>query len=470
MLRKLHNKKTQKKIYLILIIGVGLPFIFWGTTSSIRGRKADMYYGKIFGRKISQLEFNDALTAVEIQARMQFGESFYELQKLLDLKSLAWQRLILLHEARRKKIRVTDADLINSIENNPAFQKNGKFDKNLYESIIRYEFHLQPRAFEEHLREDVMLKKLFDSVTNAVSLTEPEIQEAYKKENEQISINYIAGLPSDFQKDITPTEEELKDYFSKNSIEFKQPLSFNLEYLSLDSIEKIKNKNFHLDKKENLEKIAKSYNLTVQETGLFGQTDPIPGIGWQQQISNSLPKLKTGELLPVQEIDNRYYLLRLKERKEPSIPEYQNVKDKVKAVFTKNKARDIVKQRMENCLKKLKDEYAVNHREIDFDKIAKEFALKSSSTDLFKFGSYIEGIGASDKIFTTANNLKEENFSEIIDMSSGFYIIKVKSRVPVDEKKFAQEKEKFSQKLLLQKKGEYFSKFLEELVKKAQNP
>ena len=69
MLRKLHNKKTQKKIYIILIIGVGLPFLFWGTTSSIRGRKLDSYYGKIFGKKISQSEFEDALRAVEIQAR-----------------------------------------------------------------------------------------------------------------------------------------------------------------------------------------------------------------------------------------------------------------------------------------------------------------------------------------------------------------------------------------------------------------
>jgi hypothetical protein len=467
MLRKLHNKKTQKKIYLILIIGVGLPFIFWGTTSSFRGRKVDVYYGKIFGRRISQPEYEDALRAVQIQAMMQFGDAFYELQKLLDLKGMAWQRLILLHEAKRRKMKVTDAELINSVGNNPAFQKNGKFDKSLYESIVRYEFHLQPRAFEEHLRQDIILKKLSDSVTGTVSLTDSEIQEAYKKENEQISINYIAGLPSDFQKDIAPTEEELKDYFSKNSIEFKQPLSFNLEYLSLDSIEKIKNRNLQ---KEGLVKIAKSYNLTVQETGLFGQTDPIPGIGWQQQISNTLSKLKVGDFLPVREIENRYYLVRLKERKEPYIPQYQNVTDKVKEVFTKNKARDIAKEKVENCLKKLKDEYAINPKGIDFEKIAKESGLKSSSTDLFKFGSYIEGIGGSDKIFTVANNLKEGDSSEIIDMPSGFYIVKVKSKVSVDEKKFAEEKKSFSQKLLMQKKEEYFSKFLEELIKKSQSP
>jgi len=427
-----------------------------------------MYYGRIYGRQISQLEFNDALSAVVIQAKMQFADAFDQIEKLLDLKGLAWQRLILLHEARRKKITISDAELINSIEGNPSFQKNGKFNKALYDSIVKYEFHLQSRAFEEHLREDMMLQRLSDSVTASVSITEPEIQEAYKKENEQISINYISAIPSDFQKDITPTEEELKDYFLKNSIEFKQPLSFNLEYLALDSIEKIKN--FRLNKKDDLKRIAKSYNLTIQETGLFGQTDPIPGVGWQEQISNLLPKLKTGDILPVIEIDKRYYLLRLKEKKDPYIPQFQDVKDKVKEVFVRNKTRDIAGKKMNDCLKKLNDVYAANPKEADFDKIAKEFALKSSSTDLFRFGSYIEGIGASDKIFTIANNLKDAGFSDIIEMPSGFYIIKVKSKVPVDEKKFAEEKETFGKKLLAEKKQEFFSKFMGELIRKAQGP
>jgi parvulin-like peptidyl-prolyl isomerase len=53
-------------------------------------------------------------------------------------------------------------------------------------------------------------------------------------------------------------------------------------------------------------------------------------------------------------------------------------------------------------------------------------------------------------------------------MPSGFYIIKLKSRVPIDDKKFEAEKNEFSQQLLAQKKQEYFTKLAEELKKKAQ--
>jgi hypothetical protein len=53
-------------------------------------------------------------------------------------------------------------------------------------------------------------------------------------------------------------------------------------------------------------------------------------------------------------------------------------------------------------------------------------------------------------------------------MPSGLYIIKAKSRSPIDENKFAAEKTEFAQKLLAQKKQEYFIKFVEDLKKKAQ--
>jgi len=102
------------------------------------------------------------------------------------------------------------------------------------------------------------------------------------------------------------------------------------------------------------------------------------------------------------------------------------------------------------------------------DRVAKKFDLESGSTDLFKYGSYIENIGASDNFWITAQKLKEDEVSQIVDMGpSAFYIIKIKSRVPIDEKKFENEKKEFGQKLLLQKRQGYFIKFAEELKIKA---
>jgi len=467
MLRALHNKKTQKKIWLALIVLILPAFFLWGTNNSNRQSKQEAVYGKIFGRTIQQQDYLDALKASEVQAMMRFGEDYYTLQKMLNLKGLAIQRLILLHEASKRKIRISDADLVRELWNTPAFQKKGQFDQNLYVNSVKYGLHLQPRVFEEQTRQNLMIQKVFEAVTKDVALSDDEIKQAYKKENEQISLTYIAGVPANFEKDITPSEEEITGYFDKNSLEFKLPLSFNLEYLGTDSKAKMDDVIFRLARKESLEKISKDCNIPIKETGLFGQTDPIPGIGWLQEVSDQLPALKTGQTMPAVELDKHYYLMRLKERKDPYIPEFAAIKDKVKNAVVKTKSKDIAREKTKACLEKLQAAFQADPKSADFEKAAKELQLATNSTDLFKDNSYINNIGASDNFFKTGYDLKPGQPAGPIETNSGIYIIKLKEKIVIDEKKFSEEKAAFSQKAVQQKKDEVFSAFLTDLTKQA---
>jgi hypothetical protein len=468
MLKALRNKKTAKKIWIILCILVLPAFILWGSGSIMRSKQEPTYAGSIFGKKISFLEYKDAMGAVRNQAIIQFGEDFSEKQKNLNLESGAWYRLMLLAEAKKRKIKANDREVIGLIQSYPFFQRKGQFDSSAYSYYLTYVFNTAPRLFEEQTRQNLILSKLYNTVTSPVTLTDEEIKEGYQKENEQISIYYIASMPSEFAKDISATEQDLKDYFVQNSFEFKQPLSFNIEYISLESEDKLKSLTPRLNKKEDFIKVAKDFGLTVKETGWFNQTDPIPGIGWAPEILNLISRAKVSEFLPPIKMDKYYYILRLKERKEPYIPDFETIKDRVKERFIKDKSQKLAKEKIENCLKKLKEEYEINPKAIDFEKIAKVYGLKSDSTNPFKYGSYIENIGASDNFWINALELKGDEFSGVVDIPSGFYIIKLKSRIPIDQKKFETEKPEFAQKLLLQKRQEYFAKFVEELRKQTQ--
>ena len=476
MLKKLRKRKTAKKIWIILTILILPAFVFWGFGSFIRSKQEITYAGKIFGKKVSLLEYKDTLEAVKNQAIIQFGDNLSEIEKKLNLESMAWDRLVLLVEAKKRKINVTDQEVIALIKSYPFFQRKGQFDNQIYSQMLQYVFRAQARIFEEQTRQSLILSKLYKEVTGNLNLTEEEIKKEYRKLNEQISLCYIASLTNDFIKDITGSEEEISDYFIKNSLQFKQPLSFNIEYVSLASEDKnetaIKDKikllALRLTKKEDFAKAAGELNLQPKETGLFSQTDPVPGIGWSPQFSVLISKLKIGEFAPPIYMDKYYYVLRLKERRESHIPDFSAIKDRVKEVFIKEKARKIAQQKIEDCLKELKTMHKANPKSIDFDKIAKIYGLKSDSTQFFRYGSYIEGIGASDNFFTAAQDLKEDDSNGIIEMPSGFYIIKLKSKISVDEKKFTEEKPEFAKKLLLQKKEEYFSRFLQDSKRKAQ--
>lgn len=476
MLNKLRKRKTAKKIWIILMILVLPAFLFWGFGSFIRSRQETVYVGKISGRNITPLEYRDAQDAVRIQAVIKFGDNLPEIQKFLNLEAQAWDRLILLAEAKKRKIRISDKEVVEAIESYPFFQRNGQFDNKIYLELLRYVFYALPRTFEEQTRQNLALSKLYRELTDKITVTEDEVKQEYQKLNEQISLYYIASLYSAFAKDIAPSEEEINDYFKKNSFKFKEPLTYNLEYVSLDSgaleeetiKDTVKKILTRLNKKEIFADVAKDFKLEVKETGLFRQTDPIPGIGWSGQILSFAEKSKVGDYLPPIKMDKYYYILRLKEKKEPFVPNFETIKEKVKEEFTKDRAQEIARQRIQEALKDLKTKYQSDPKSADFSETAKLFGLESGSTELFKYGSYIEGIGASDKFFLQAEELKDDSFSEIIDMPFGFYIIKINKEIPIDENKFNGEKKEFTQRFLLQKKEEFFAKFIEELKVRSQ--
>jgi peptidyl-prolyl cis-trans isomerase D len=467
MLKRLRRKKTAKWVWIILAILILPAFVFWGFSGFIQKRQEAGFIGKIFGRKISSLEFKEALDAVRNQAIMQFGESFDELAGYLNLESSAWERLILLSEAKRRKITASDREVIELIQSYPFFQKEAKFSPEIYSEVLKYVFRTQPRIFEEQIRQNIILSKFYEQVTQTLSISDEEIRQEFQKAFEEISVYYIASNPGDSAKDIEPAEEEIRDYFSKNSLQFKEPVSFNLEYAVLDPEDKYKDLVLRLRRRGDFAKVLKDMGLTLKETGLFSQTDPIPGIGWSPEILNAISELKIGQISQPIKIDKNYYLLRLKERNEPYIPKFEKIKDRIRETVIKERAKDMAKEKIDEVFEKLK-ELESQAKPIDFEKIAKDYGLKYDSTNLFKFASYIEGIGASDTFWITAQGLKEGGFSQVISMPQGFFIIKLKSRTAIDEDKFESQKEEFSKSILQQKKHQHFSKFVEELKRKAQ--
>jgi len=467
MLKALRNKKTAKKIWIVLATLIVPAFVLWGSGSLIRSKQEETYAGRIFGRKISLLEYKDAMDAEKTAAIMQFGDKFSEVEQHLNLESQAWERLLLLYEAKRRKITVSDKEVVELLQRLPFFQRDGKFDNRTYTEIVQYVLHTQPRIFEEQTRQNTILSKLYNQVTNDITVSDEEIKKEYERLNEELSVYYITSIPSDFAKDVSASDEKIRDYFTENPLSFKQPVSFNMDYIVVESEDEIKQVVSQLNKKKDLQKIALDMGIMVKETGLFAQTDPIPGIGWSQGILNLISKLKVGESTPPVHMDKNYYVLQLKERKEAYIPEFEKIKDKTKEMYVKDESTKIAKKKVEECLKKLKDLYQQNPKLADFNKVAKGCGLKTDSTGNFKYGSYIENIGASDKLWQMGKDLKEDEFSDVISMPSGFFIIKVKEKTPIDEKKFESEKAEFSQKLLSLKKQKNFAKFVDELKRKA---
>ncbi len=229
MLKILRHKKTAKKVWIGLALIIIPAFALWGFGGAFHGREENKPLGKVFGRQVTDLEFKDSLSAVTTSAIMRFGDKLPEVQKYLNLEAQAWQRIVLVEEAKRRGMQVSDKEVVNFIESLPYFQYKGGFDNKTYNQTLRYVFRLKARTFEEQTRQNLILNKLYKQITDNLKIDDKEIEQAYEKENQEISVYYIASLLADFSKTIKPKENELKDYFEKNKEMFRQPISTNKE-------------------------------------------------------------------------------------------------------------------------------------------------------------------------------------------------------------------------------------------------
>ncbi len=474
ILMHLRNRKTAKRILIVLACIIIPAFVFWGAGSMMRSRDKTSFAGTINGRNISLLEYRDSYNAVLNIAIMQFGESLNDIKQQLRLETQAWERLVLLAEAQRRRITAPDREVIDTIRNYPFLQKEGSFNQRQYDELLRYVFHTQARTFEEQVRQNIILTKLYDQATSGITVSDEEVRKEYQRQNEEVSLYYIAGIPKEFSSNVTVSPEDVEAYYTANSLSFKQPRSFNIEYLSISSKDKkeeeikalLKKIAARVGKKEDFRLVAKDEGLEVKESGFFTENDPLPGIGWAPQAITLLQKIKPGEFLPVLRMDEEYLLTKLIDTREARVPAFDEIKSQVKEALIQEKSRELTKAALAEARTQLS---ALNRppEQADFDAVAKERGLQAKVTGFFKYGSYIEGIGASDLFWDKARDLKANEVSEILETPSGFSLIALKEKKPLDEAAFNAAKKEFSAGVLRSKKAALFQQFAQELIKKA---
>jgi peptidyl-prolyl cis-trans isomerase D len=166
-----------------VIVGlVTVTFLFFGIyPSNIGGRRA----AKVGDTVITADEVNRAYRNLYDNYRDllkgQVNETFAKRLKSQALQELIVNRL-LIAEAERIGLEVSDKELQASILKMPAFSVNGKFDKRVYDRILD-RVNMTPAAFETSQREALLRQKMEDLIRDGVSVTNAELAAAYIQQN-----------------------------------------------------------------------------------------------------------------------------------------------------------------------------------------------------------------------------------------------------------------------------------------------
>ncbi|MBL7068905.1 MAG: SurA N-terminal domain-containing protein [Candidatus Omnitrophica bacterium] len=152
----------MKRILWGLALVIIPAFVFWGAGGL---RESSNYAGTVFGKRVSFDEYRESLNAAKNQALIMYGSNFYKMREAMDLDNQAWDRIIMLNEAERCRIKVTDSEVIARISSFGFFRnKEGSFDKGAYDIILKNTFRTDPRRFEEDIRQWLIIEKLVQSV------------------------------------------------------------------------------------------------------------------------------------------------------------------------------------------------------------------------------------------------------------------------------------------------------------------
>lgn len=458
MLKFLRKRKNIRRIMLAGAILIIPTFLLWGVGSAVRGKKTQDLAGTIFDRKVSIKEFYKSFNVIRDRIIRNYGMDLPQ-EFIIDM---TWERLILLQEAQRRGIKIDNNEISAEIKKLPQFQdKQGVFDLALYKERMQD----RARAFEEEIRNDLLIHKLKEDVSNRVGITAAEIEQGYKNLNEKVVISYILVPPESFKDKITVSDEEMNSFYNSHIQNFKKPLEVNLEYVELtpELIDKIEEP---YEKVKGLKELSRLFGLETKETGFFGPQDPIPGIGFSLPIHQEAFQLKIGQLSRPMETPKGYIIITPKQMRRDYIPALTEIKEKIQDSVFRQKTKEMAKQTAENYYGYIKNKLTDNPS-LKFEALTQEFGTELKTTSQFSRKDYITGLGIAEKLKEAAFGMETGGISEVLEVETGFCIFRLEQKIPIDKEKFEAEKDTFSMQLLNDRQQEYFNRWFELLKAQA---
>ncbi len=220
-----------------LLGAIVIVFIFWGV-GSFRSQRMDVV-AKVNGEKIMAETYQHEYRKTMEQYSKMFGGSIPEnLLKQLNVKQQVLDNLIskvlIAQKAAEMGIRVSDQEVQNAILGIPAFKVNGAFDKRAYEAALR-NARLTPAGFEAQVRETLLMEELRALLGAGLTVPEAEAKEHYLYENQEINISFIKVDSSECEHDVKYTDQELEEWFSEHSEQYRTEPKIQLSYLLFDT-------------------------------------------------------------------------------------------------------------------------------------------------------------------------------------------------------------------------------------------
>ncbi|MCD6452440.1 MAG: peptidyl-prolyl cis-trans isomerase [Acidobacteria bacterium] len=383
---------------------------------------------------------------------------------------------LLVAEAKRLGLFVTQEELTDRILNDYGFKVNGRFiGEKQYAEILRH-YGYTVAEFEEAVKKEILVNKLQNLLLDGVVVTPEEVRREFMRRNERVKFSYILVSPEEFLSQVKVSDKQLALYFEENKERYRIPERRKLSFLTLtlaslsyqpkvndDEIERYYERNienfrtperrrasqilFRLPKgaspteEEKVKKraeevlaklraggdfaeLAKRYSEDEGTKNLGGDLGLVEKGRLLPELDQALFTMRLGEVSDLIKTKAGYHILKLNEIKRPSHKSVDDpaVRSAIREAIRAEKRR----ARLANLAKEICT--VAKEKKGDLAKAVKSLNLtgvKVETTDLFSKDRSIEQMGIAFPAAEVAFSLKKGALSEPIPLRNGYAIVKV---------------------------------------------
>lgn len=192
-------------LWVVIIAFVGTIFLVWGR-GAVNPTGSNVI-ATVDGEAIPFDEYKKAyFRTVDTYKKILKDKYTDEMIEKMNLKrnvlnSLIEERIIL-SAASETGLMVSDEEVFDIISTMPAFQKDGKFNPEIYKKVLSANKY-SPAAFERNLKEDIIKEKMRRLIKESVGYSEGEAQNVPAQGNvdvlllqkqERAYMAYVEGL------------------------------------------------------------------------------------------------------------------------------------------------------------------------------------------------------------------------------------------------------------------------------------
>jgi peptidyl-prolyl cis-trans isomerase D len=508
LMRK-HAKNWGMKLLLGIII---IVFVFY--FGSLRERNHTNIIATIDGKALLYADYLREYQNLMDLYRNRYGVNLTEdVIKKLGLKEQAVDNLInqtlIITKAAELGIRASDEEIRSSILYHPAFQRDGAFDRRLYEQTLHLN-GLTPESFEANQKRLLISAKLQALILSGVHVSEREVFDLYRLKKEKINVEFLKLFSKDYREKVKPTRQALEAYLKERGDEFRAPEQIQVKYLSFlgadfassvkvtegdireyfernrekmakqgdppylkEASEKIAAQLRHASgmrlaaeeakkahdtiyQQENFEAYATGNGLKVHTSPFFSANRMPPVFSALPDFSKIVFSLQDNEVSRILSDEKGYYLFQSVARKPSHVPNFAEVGEEIERRYLEYNARLLCQKEAQSLLERLK-------KGEKLEKIAREKGMKGEETGLFIPGASIPTLGTSEELADSLMQLSDAKPypDKVFDLNGSFVIVRFKERGKLNEDDFKSQKEELKKLYMEVKKNEIINAWIE---------